>query len=68
MSVSPGYVAGTGFATRFFEHDAAAAHDLFDGHAALAADDVARVVEQLLDSPQSTEYLDVLVEPREVGA
>lgn len=62
-SVSPGYVRGTGFNARFFDHAPQRAVDLFEGHASLRPDDVAALIECALLLPAHVELSEVVMRP-----
>jgi NADP-dependent 3-hydroxy acid dehydrogenase YdfG len=64
MSISPGFIQGTDFGANFFSAAPQAAVDLFSEHRALAASEVAELIDWMLSSPEHVEVTDLIVRPR----
>jgi NADP+-dependent farnesol dehydrogenase len=62
--MTPGFIKGTGFAKEFFRAEPDAATDLYANAPALAAEDVARAIVNVLDSDPNLELSEVVVRPR----
>jgi NADP-dependent 3-hydroxy acid dehydrogenase YdfG len=62
-TVAPGFVDDTMFGERFFAFDPAAARALYQPGVNLTADDVAAVIEQVIQSPSHVELNTVVVRP-----
>lgn len=62
-TVLPGFVAGTEFGERYFEHAPQAAVDLYAGGDRLSAADVAEIVALVLATPRHVEINDLVVRP-----